>query len=152
MAYAATADVQKYFLDFPFSATSKLKTADVDEMCDHDAAELDGILSAQTEYTVPITGTSALKVMKRLSALRVAASAWRRLHVTTQSDQATMADKWRDEADQLLELIISGAIRLGGAGVQAGVDASNAPRVASRTEIFSRDALDDFASAHGTDS
>lgn len=150
LAYATHADVEKYFIDFTFNATSQIKDSDVDAICVTEQAEVDGILEASTEYTVPITGTSALVIMKKLIELRAAAAAWRRMYVTTQSDQSTMADEWRKEADDLLNDIVAGSITLADAVVAASVDVSRAPRVASRTEIFTRDALDDFVDSHGT--
>lgn len=148
MAYAVTADVQKYFLDFPITSSSRITTANVDEVCDTESVELDGILLG-AGFTVPITGANSLKIMKKICALRVAASCWRKLHVTTQSDQPTMADEWRKEADELLEAVLSGEMLLVDAPTESSTSISSGPRFTSRDEIFERGTIDDFKDAHG---
>lgn len=148
-AYATHADVEPYLIDYAVSASSSVTETQVDAICVTEQAEVDGILEASTEYTVPITGTNALLIMKKLISLRAAAACWERIPATTQKDQLTMSDKFRAEADKLLDDILSGTMKLADAPVETSVDVSQAPRVSARTEIFTRDALDDFVDAHG---
>lgn len=149
-AYATHADVEKYFVAFTVSATSKVTDATIDAICVTEQAVVDGIIETATEYTVPITGTNALVIMKKLIELRAAAAVWRRLDANTQRDQSTMADEWAKEAKELLDDILAGVVKLSDAPVGTSVDVSNAPRVATRTEIFTRDSLDDFVDSHGS--
>lgn len=148
-AYATHADIDPYFIDYAISGTSTLTDSQIDAICVTEQAEVDGILEASTGYTVPITGTSSLAIMKKLIALRTAAAVWRRIHVTTQSDQATMADAWRKEADGMLDKILARDIILSDAPLGASATVSNAPRVTSTTEIFPRSDLEDFVSSNG---
>lgn len=149
MAYVVTADVQKYFLDYNFTTGTRVVAADVTEICDTESVELDGILLG-AGFTVPIAGANSLKILKKICALRVAANCWRKLHVTTQSDQPTMADAWRKEADELLEAVLSGEVLLADAPTESSATLSSAPRYTSHNELFGRDALDDFKDAHGS--
>ena len=150
--YATHADVQVYFLDFPFAPTSKITDAQVDTICNTEQAEVDSILSAHGGYVVPVTGANSLMIMVKLVALRAAASCWRRLHVTTQSDQPTIADGWRKEADKLLSDILAGQVVLKDAQKESTASASTGPRITSQNEIFPRTSLDDFVSSYGPSS
>ncbi len=65
MAYSLYTDVQSEFKTLPLSASSTVTINEVTEFISQEDAKIDAKLSVR--YTTPITGTEALKLVKKIS-------------------------------------------------------------------------------------
>ena len=65
MAYSIYTDVQSEFKGLTLSATSKVTITEVTEYISQEDAKIDAKLSIR--YSTPITGTEALKLVKKIS-------------------------------------------------------------------------------------
>lgn len=65
MAYCTSANVQSEFKNLVFSATSTVQSAECDDFIAQADARINSILGAR--YVVPVTGTTALLIVKTFS-------------------------------------------------------------------------------------
>ncbi|MGY5854064.1 MAG: phage protein Gp36 family protein [Candidatus Thorarchaeota archaeon] len=70
MAYATTANIASEFKNITFDATSAVTDTEVSSFIEQEEAVIDATIS--NRYEVPITGTSALKILKSVSIAFVA--------------------------------------------------------------------------------
>jgi phage gp36-like protein len=64
MTYATTTDIQSEFKSLPLSASSAVTTTEVEKFLEETDAIIDTFLAAR--YTLPITGTKSLLVLKKI--------------------------------------------------------------------------------------
>ncbi|NOS67911.1 MAG: hypothetical protein HOO67_06160 [Candidatus Peribacteraceae bacterium] len=109
MAYAVAADVAKLLPGMTFSDTTKVTTADLTEILSQVEAMVDAAL--QNIYTVPITGSAALKVVKMLVTHKAAAMVIER--TDQQGDKVhPKAAAWNKTFTDWLDLLEKETVRL----------------------------------------
>jgi hypothetical protein len=74
MSYCDVDDVSE-LMNLTISVAGRPNRDDVDEIIDDTAAELDGIAQA-AGYTVPVNGTQAVALMKRMNRMCAAVATW----------------------------------------------------------------------------
>lgn len=113
MAYATHSDVSAEFKGITFSASTAITSTEVTEMISQEEATLDARLSKR--YVTPITGTEALKIMKRLSIQMTKSRIVDILQVKTgdaKVDQGSSGFPIREQVEALLKMIIAGEMDL----------------------------------------
>lgn len=105
MAYCTSSDVTKEFKNITFSATSSVTSDDVTEFI----SQADAFINSQlaNKFSVPITGTEALKIVKRLSIWLVTGRIKSILKVKTGQDigdQGTDSDLIKMAKDELKDI------------------------------------------------
>lgn len=113
MAYCTNADVAKEFKGVTFASSgTTISDSTVDGFISEADAEIDGVLSRR--YTVPITGTTALKIVKSISIKLVAQRVKDILDVQTgrSEDQQDVRSDSAKVARETLQSIIENKMTL----------------------------------------
>lgn len=127
MAYSVYTDVASEFKGIVFSSSSPVTDTEITEFISQGDAYLDSRLAGK--YETPITGTEALKVMKRLSIWYVTARVKEILDVklpqTTGEQRLVSPDLFKRVEDEL-KRILKGEILLTDATLSSSNDGVNA--------------------------
>jgi len=109
MAYSTVANVEK-LMQVNFTHGSGRPTyEDVEEMIDDVAADLDGVAQA-AGYTVPITSTSGVALMRKYNTYGAAVAAW---HAGFVSDtEPARVEFWRSQYEQFIARLRRGEQQL----------------------------------------
>ena len=118
MAYCDVDDVSQE-MQLTFSIEGYPSQADVEEVIEEISSDLDGIAQA-AGYTVPITGTSALRVMKRYCRLCTAAQVWSSGFVAMTNP--TRFEYWDKECEGFKERLRDGDQQLPGLTPESDLD------------------------------
>lgn len=112
MAYCTNANVASEFKDITFSSSTIVTDTEVDAFIAQVDAMIDGKLG--NKYTVPITGSGALLIVKMISIYLTAYRVQSILELKTgETDKETSArNKNKDSAEKMLEDIFSGKMKL----------------------------------------
>lgn len=110
MGYCTAAQVQLEFKELTFSATSAVKSAQVDEFIAEADAEIDSIIGVT--YQLPIVGTQPLLLLRRISRALVADRVAGILEVRTGDPKTsqTSSRMTREEALEIARGIAEGTI------------------------------------------
>lgn len=104
MSYATATQIASEFKSTTFSGSSAVTTSELDDWCDEFSRVIDAQLSAK--YTVPITGTESLKIVRLIVKNFVAARVKRILSADEQAggrSKETDADKLEKQAQMMLD-------------------------------------------------
>lgn len=74
MAYCTLANVET-MMGISFTPTSRPTVEEAEDIVDSKAAEIDGVAQA-SGYTVPLTGTAAIAMLKHYNAIGAACACW----------------------------------------------------------------------------
>lgn len=118
MAYSTVADVEK-LMGITFTISGRPSTDDVDEAIISVAADLDGAAQA-AGYTVPVTGASAIALMKRYNTFGAACQAWHTGYVS--QTIAPRADFWCTSYRDFLKALRDGKTQLPGEEPESDLD------------------------------
>lgn len=121
--YCCVSDVASEFRDITFDDNSVVTKAEVNEFISRQSAIIDGILS--TKYTVPITGTISLIIMKELCALMVAGKVDRILRLRTGEKGQNSGRDFAKEAKDIMDKLLKDVL------VLSDADAKNQSRITS---------------------
>lgn len=118
MAYCEPADVET-LMQIRFTNNSRPSRDQADEIIGNVAAELDGVAQA-AGYTVPVTATAAVAVMKRENVLGAACECW---HAGYISDTApARAEYWCTQYREFLGRLKKGEQQLPGLTPESDLD------------------------------
>lgn len=118
MAYCTVEDVEK-LMRMTFTISGRPSTADAEEMIDGVAADLDGAAQA-SGYTVPVTGVTAVALMKRYNRYGAACGLW---HTGYVSDTApARVDHWCSTYRDFLKALREGKTELPGEEPESDLD------------------------------
>lgn len=105
MAYAVTSDVASEFKNVEFTAQTPVTATEVTAFITQADGEINGYVGKV--YTIPITGTESLAVMKMISVWLVAHRVSQILQVKTVTEETeTGAKSLREQALELLDKIV----------------------------------------------
>lgn len=97
MAYCVIGDIQDE-MGQTFTTTSRPTTANVEEAIDGVSGEIDGVLKSRG-YSVPVTSTSSLALLKRYTKFGASAQAW---HMGYVGDEPSRVTYWREAYDNFI--------------------------------------------------
>lgn len=89
-----------------FSASTRPTDSDVDDMIEQIEGEINGVLSAQGYQTVPATGSSDIKLLKRYVVTKVGAMVWR--VVFSEDDAPSHIKRWEEDYAEFLKRLRMG--------------------------------------------
>ena len=115
-SYTSLQAVQAEFKSVQFTALTTITSTDVEGFIAEEEAHLDGEISAV--YSVPVTGSQAVSIMKKLATMRVKARILDILPVKTgkgDADQGAPGDGLREQVEKTLTKIIEKKMILPGA-------------------------------------
>lgn len=118
MSYCAVSDVER-LMGIKFTATSRPATDDVSAFIDHAAADLDGVAQS-AGYTVPVTGTQAVALMKRYNVYGAAVAAWHAGFVS--DDLPPRVEYWDTQYNNFIARLRRGEQELPGADSESDTD------------------------------
>lgn len=112
MAYCTVEDIEKRFLSIDFTTTTSVTTSDVEAFIELNTAEIDGRLDGI--YSVPITGTKSLKIVQKICEFLTIADVHEILDQKNKREKGdiSVADGYREKAEQMLEAIEQGSMSL----------------------------------------
>lgn len=108
MAYCTVTDVASEFKSITFSSTTPVTDTEVTNFIAMDEAVINGRLGLK--YTVPITGTSSLLIMKKISLLLVVGKVKNLMAVKSgeaKADQGGPGDPYIKQAMDMLDMIVN---------------------------------------------
>lgn len=118
MAYCDVEDIEKE-MQLTVSIGGRPDRDDVDAIIDDVAAELDGIAQA-AGYTVPVTGTQAVALMKRYNTICACVAVW---HSGFVSDAApARVDYWDKQCEGFKSRLRKGDQQLPGLTPESDID------------------------------
>jgi len=110
MAYCTVSDVERMTRDV-YTDSSQPSRARVETICTNVSAELDGYLAAGG-YTVPVTNTQALAMLKAVAEKCAAVQAW---HESRDTDASfPKIEDWRNDCVEFKRAIRKGEVWLPG--------------------------------------
>ncbi len=118
MAYCAVKDVED-LLGTKFSHDSRPPVREVEAMITTTEAELDGVAQA-AGYTVPITGTQGVALLKRYAIFGAGVAAWHTMIVDT--DEPARVTYWREQYDAFIGRLRRGEQQLPGESADSEED------------------------------
>jgi hypothetical protein len=118
MTYCTVSDVER-LTGAKYTISGRPSTADVDEAIDGVAADLDGAAQA-SGYTVPVTSTQAIALMKRYNRYGAACEAWHIGHVSL--DAPARVEHWCSTYQAFLEALREGKTQLPGEEPESDLD------------------------------
>ena len=110
MAYCDVADVEQT-MRLTISIDGNPNRADVEEFIDDVAAELDGIAQA-AGYTVPVTTTQAVALMKRYNRICAAVATWHAGYISDNSP--ARVEYWHEQCEGFKNRLRKGEQQLPG--------------------------------------
>lgn len=129
--YCTVDDVKAKFKNLPTSSTTEITTADIEDFITVHSAYIDGALAGV--YVTPVTGTEALKILKQICTLYVAAEVdeINRRGSAEKDQDLSMPRDYRARADRMLNDIKQGSL------VLSDATDSGADRISSYNETNS---------------
>lgn len=118
MAYCTVDDVQK-LIQLTFTLSGRPTMSEVGDIITNIDSRLDGVAQA-SGYTVPVTGTAALALMKTASVYGVACAVWHAAYVS--DTPPARVDYWCQEYRDFLRGLRKGEIQLPGQDPESDLD------------------------------
>lgn len=120
MAYCTIADVE-VLTEIDWTAATAPTIAQVENMIDNVAAEIDGVLQA-SGYDVPVSAADALEMLRSINAFGVGPEAY---HATFLVEMLPPKVKyWQDRYDRFLKAVRAGEVQLPGLEPESDLDAA----------------------------
>lgn len=120
MAYCEVADVEK-LMGAQFPLSGRPSKEDVEQMIADAAADLDGVAQA-AGYDTPVTGISAVALMKRYNTCGAAVAAWHAGYVS--EAEPARVEYWRTEYRDFITRLRKGEQDLPGETSASDLDAA----------------------------
>lgn len=118
MAYCTVADVEG-MMGMKFTISGRPSTSQVEDAIDGTAADLDGAAQA-SGYTVPVTGATAVALMKRYNRYGAACESWHIGHIS--QDAPARVDYWCSTYRDFLKALREGKTELPGEEPESDMD------------------------------
>jgi len=117
MSYCTVTDVER-LMQMEFSIEGRPSKSDVESNIARIAARLDGVAQA-SGYTVPVTDSQAVELMKTYNEFGAACMTW---HAAFVGDLPPRAEYWCTEYREFIKDLRAGAVQLPGEDPESDLD------------------------------